>query len=160
MVGLAAVAVLGLPQRQQYVLIAHQPVAGIHARDLCLRIALPADIAFRQTALVPVDVGLGDLEALFPIDGITFGLVARQVLRVIGLGVAYGIVGQHLLDEVPAGCFAGAHLNIIVVSLHHAGNGIPFGIGLIFAIRPFSGLGASAASAILADDVGVVGPEG
>ena len=120
-------------------LIAHLVILGVHARDLRLRIALPADIAFRTAVLIPADVASGNLKALLPINGIAFRLITRQILRVIGLSVADSIVGQHLLDQIAACRFAGTNLNVIVVALHDTGNGIPLGIGFGFAVRPPTG---------------------
>ena len=160
MIGFAGITVAGLPQRHQHLLIAHYIIVGVHTGDLRLAVPMPTDITLCPAALVTVNVAFRNLKSLDTIYRIALRLVTRQILRMIGVGIADGIVRQHLLNEITAGGFAGTHLDIIIVAPHHTGNRIPLSIGLCLAIPATAGIGAATTPAVLGHSIGIVGPKG
>ena len=159
-IGFAGITITSFPQRHQHLLIAHRIIVGVHTGDLRLAVPMPTDITLCPAALVTVNVAFRNLKSLDTIYRIALRLVTRQVLRMIGVGIADGIVRQHLLNEITAGGFAGTHLDIIIVTPHHTGNRIPLSIGLCLAIPAKAGIGAAITPAVLGHSIGIVGPKG
>ena len=159
-IGFAGITITSFPQRHQHLLIAHRIIVGVHTGDLRLAVPMPTDITLCPAALVTVNVAFRNLKSLDTIYRIALRLVTRQVLRMIGVGIADGIVRQHLLNEITAGGFAGTHLDIIIVAPHHTGNRIPLSIGLCLAIPATAGIGAATTPAVLGHSIGIVGPKG